>query len=55
MVDLTQINLATDEDKSFHIDQWAALFKAKTWEEIKMLAEKNEYLNESSKIIRDFM
>ncbi|MBQ6888920.1 MAG: Rpn family recombination-promoting nuclease/putative transposase [Lachnospiraceae bacterium] len=49
MVDLTQINLATDEDRSYHIDQWAALFKAKTWEEIKMLAEKNEYLNEASK------
>ena len=48
VVDLTQINLATSEDKAYLIDYWAALFKAKTWEEIKMLAEKNEYLNEAS-------
>ena len=48
VVDLTQINLATSEDKAYLIDYWAALFKAKTWSEIKMLAEKNEYLNEAS-------
>lgn len=48
VLDLTQINLATSEDKAYLIDYWAALFKAKTWEEIKMLAEKNEYLNEAS-------
>ena len=49
VVNLTQINLATTEDRAFHIDYWAALFKAKTWEEIKMLAEKDEYLGEASK------
>ena len=51
VVDLTQINLATEEDKAFHIDHWAALFKAKTWEDIKMLAENNEYINEASKTL----
>ncbi len=51
VVDLTQIELATDEDKQFQIDYWAALFKSKTWEEMKMIAEKNEYLNEASKTI----
>ena len=51
VVNLTQINLATTEDRAFHIDYWAALFKAKTWEEIKMLAEKDEYLGEASKTI----
>ena len=49
VVDLTQIDLATAEDRAFQIDYWAALFKAKTWEDIKMLAEKNEYLDEASK------
>ena len=51
VVDLTQIELATDEDKQFHIDYWAALFKSTTWEDMKMLAEKNEYLNEASNTI----
>lgn len=51
VLDLTQIHLATNEDKQFHIDYWAALFKAKTWEDIKMIAGKNEYLNEASKTI----
>lgn len=41
MLDLTRIDLATEEDRAFHIDYWASLFKAATWEEIKMLAEKD--------------
>ncbi|MBQ8857693.1 MAG: Rpn family recombination-promoting nuclease/putative transposase [Lachnospiraceae bacterium] len=44
VVDLTQIDMATEEDKAYGIDYWARLFKAKTWEEIKMLAKDNEYL-----------
>lgn len=51
VVELNQIALATEEDKEYQIDYWAALFKAETWEEIKMLAEKNEYLNEASETI----
>lgn len=51
MVDLSRIDLATEEDKQYHLDYWAALFKATTWEEIKMLASKDEYLNEASKTI----
>ena len=51
VVDLTQINLATAEDRAFQIDYWAALFKAKTWEDIKMLAKNNEYLEEASKTL----
>ena len=47
VVDLTHINLATDEDKAFRIDHWARLFKATTWEEIKMIAENNEYMSEA--------
>ena len=48
VVDLSQIEQATKEDKAHHIDYWARLFKAKTWEEIKMLAKDNEYLQETA-------
>ncbi len=48
VVDLTHIDLATKEDREYHIDCWAALFKAATWEEIAMLAVKDEYIREAS-------
>ena len=51
VVDLTQIKMATEEDKTYQIDYWARLFKAKTWEEIKMLAEKSEYLQEAAQSV----
>ncbi|MCM1427652.1 MAG: PD-(D/E)XK nuclease family transposase, partial [Eubacterium sp.] len=51
VVDLSHIELGTDEDKEYHIDCWAKLFKATTWEEIKMLAAKDQYINEASKTI----
>lgn len=41
MVDLTHINLAKNEDKLWEIDKWAALFKAKTWEDISMITSVN--------------
>lgn len=47
VVNLNQIELATDEDKVHNIDYWASIFKAKTWEELKMLAKDNEYLQEA--------
>jgi len=46
VVDLTQIAMATEEDKKYEIDLWARIFKATTWEEVNALAEKNEYLQE---------
>lgn len=48
VVNLRHIDLATEEDKKYQIDKWAALFKATTWEEIKMIAGKDEYLNEAA-------
>ena len=48
VVDLTQIDKATEEDKLRELDYWARLFKATTWEEIKMLAMKNEYFAEAA-------
>lgn len=51
VLNLNYTNLATDEDKAHHIDYWAKLFKAATWEEIKMLATKNEYVSEASETL----
>lgn len=51
VLDLTQIKLATEEDKSFHLDYWASLFKANTWEELNMLAQNNEYIREASSTV----
>ncbi len=48
VVNLSRIDLATDEDKKYQIDFGARLFKAATWEEIHMLASKNDYINEAS-------
>ena len=52
VLDLTQINLATEEDRAYQIDRWAALFKATTWEELKMLAKTNPYIEEAVATIR---
>ncbi len=51
VIDLSRIDLATEEDKKYHIHEWAALLKAATWEEIRMLAGKDEYLQEASETI----
>lgn len=51
VLDLTQIDLATAEDHAYHIDYWASLFKATTWEEIKMLAQKDKYIKDASDTI----
>ena len=48
VVDLTHMELATEEDRLYHIDKWAALFKATTWEDIKMYAQNDEYIREAS-------
>lgn len=47
VVDLNQIELATEEDRQWQIDYWAALFKATTWEEVKMLASQNPILEDA--------
>lgn len=47
VVDLNQVELATEEDRQWKIDYWAALFKATTWEETRMLAEKNPILEDA--------
>ena len=39
---------ATDEDRANRIDYWARLFTATTWEEIKMLAQNNDFIASAS-------
>lgn len=51
VVDLNKIELATEEDKAWEIDIWAKLFKATTWEEIKMIAKKNKELQEATETL----
>ncbi len=41
VLSLTCIDKATDEDKASHLDEWAAMYKAKRWEDLRMLAQKN--------------
>ena len=38
MVELKNIELATQKDRLYGIDEWAALFKSKSWEELKSMA-----------------
>ena len=52
VVDLTQIDKATGDDRASKLNYWARLFKAKTWEELQMLAQKDEYLQEAATSIR---
>ena len=48
VVDLTQIDLATAEDKVYQIDKWAKLFQSTTWEEIQMLAAQNNGISQAA-------
>jgi predicted transposase/invertase (TIGR01784 family) len=49
VVDLSKINLATEEDKAYEIDKWAKLFKATTWEELKAMATQNTLFEDVAK------
>lgn len=51
VLNLTRIDLATNEDKRYQIDYWASLFKSTTWEELQMLAQNNEYIEEAAATI----
>ncbi|MCR5120203.1 MAG: Rpn family recombination-promoting nuclease/putative transposase [Lachnospiraceae bacterium] len=51
VVDLTKTELATKEDEAYHINEWAKLFKAETWEDVKMLAAENTSIAEAAQTI----
>ena len=46
MLNLTQIENVTEEERCSELYNWAKLFKATTWEEIKMLADKDTSISE---------
>ena len=48
---LNHVDKATDEDIACHLDYWAKFFKATTWEDLKMLAEKSPTLKEATKTV----
>ncbi len=54
VVQLSQIARATAEDKRYKIDQWARLFKAKTWEDLKMIAQNNSAMTSTANSICQF-
>ena len=51
VVELNQTGLATDEDRQYGIDAWARLFKARTWEEIKMITKENPSMSSAAESI----
>lgn len=51
VLDLTRTDLATEEDKKYRINHWAALFSATKWEELQMLAQDNQYFKEASETV----
>ena len=48
MINLNQIDKASEEDRKYGIDHWARLFKADTWEAIKKMAQENEYVSSAA-------
>lgn len=51
VLNLKKAELATEEDRLYQIDQWAKLFKARTWEKLRMIAEKNECMSEAAETL----
>ena len=51
VLNLKCIGNATDDDKENELDAWARLFKAKTWEEIKMIASQHDFAKEAANSI----
>lgn len=49
VLSLNQIGLATEEDKAAGRDKWAALFRAKTWEELKMAAAQSPCMDKAAR------
>ncbi|MBR6638135.1 MAG: Rpn family recombination-promoting nuclease/putative transposase [Lachnospiraceae bacterium] len=54
VLNLNRADLATEEDRNYSLDCWARLFKAKDWEEIKMLAKKSSAIVEAANAMYDF-
>ena len=51
VLDLTHIDMATDEDKTYKIDYWARLFKSSTWEDLNMLAQSDVIIKDAAETV----
>lgn len=51
VLDLTQIELATEDDKAHNLHTWAALFKSKTWEDLRMFANDISMMDDVTKTV----
>ena len=51
VIELNHTDMATAEDKASQVDLWAKLFKANSWEEIKMITKDNPSLNSTAESI----
>ena len=51
VVDLTKIELATQEDVDTGLVYWTQVFKAKTWEELRQMAERHQELQEATEAL----
>ena len=52
VLDLTQLEKVSEEEKETDLYYWAKLFQSRSWEEITMLAEKNEAIREAAATIK---
>ena len=52
VLQLNQINHATEEDKAHNIHLWARFFKATTWEELNMLAKEDIIFHDAAQTIQ---
>ena len=51
VIELNSIHMATEEDRNHEIDKWASLFKATTWEDIRMLIDDNPNLESAAETL----
>lgn len=51
VLDLTQVHLATEEDKEYDLDRWAKLFGTLTWEDFKMISKGNKSMQEAGETL----
>lgn len=55
VLNLNQINLATEDDIAHGIDLWASFFKATRWEELHMLAQKDTLFAGASQALHNIL
>ena len=51
VIELNNIELATEEDHAYGIDKWASFFKAKTWEDLRMIIDNNPALQSAAETL----